>query len=232
MFKFRSVSMTVLMGLLASLSTAVLAQGPGFGPRAYEVTITNITAGQILSPAVAVIHHPTMEPLFELGAPASPELAGVAEDALLMPLVDLLSAEGSAYDVGVTEGGPILPGASATVVLRPSWRGAGLRISLAGMLVTTNDAFYGLDAASVPLGYSSQVSGTHLVPAYDAGSEYNSELCAEIPGPPCGNGGVRNTDMAEGFVHIHRGIHGVGDLDPADWDWNNPVAKISIRPIR
>ena len=24
----------------------------------------------------------------------------------------------------------------------------------------------------------------------------------------------------EGFVHIHRGIHGVGDLAPSTFDWN------------
>ena len=46
--------------------------------------------------------------------------------------------------------------------------------------------------------------------AYDAGSEYNSEDCAFIPGPPFGNGGVRDTDGAEGYVQILSGIHGIG----------------------
>ena len=35
----------------------------------------------------------------------------------------------------------------------------------------------------------------------------------------------------EGYVHIHAGIHGVGNLNPALRDWRNPVAKISIRRI-
>jgi hypothetical protein len=29
-------------------------------------------------------------------------------------------------------------------------------------------------------------------------------------------------------VHIHSGIHGVGDAIPAILDWRNPVAKIVI----
>ena len=50
-----------------------------------------------------------------------------------------------------------------------------------------------------------------------------------IPGPPCGNAGVRDTGNAEGFVHVHAGVHGIGDLVAADHDWRNPVAKITIR---
>jgi len=39
---------------------------------------------------------------------------------------------------------------------------------------------------------------------------------------------VRVTDGAESFVHIHRGIHGTGDLDASTKDWRNPVARIRI----
>ncbi len=35
----------------------------------------------------------------------------------------------------------------------------------------------------------------------------------------------------EGYVHIHRGIHGVGDLVAAVHDWRNPVAKITITKV-
>jgi hypothetical protein len=67
--------------------------------------------------------------------------------------------------------------------------------------------------------------------AYDAGSERNSELCRFIPGPPCGNANVHDPDSAEGYVHIHAGIHGSGDLDPSEFDWRNPVAQIVIQRI-
>jgi hypothetical protein len=33
------------------------------------------------------------------------------------------------------------------------------------------------------------------------------------------------------FVHIHAGIHGVGDLQEATHDWRNPVARIAIRRL-
>jgi hypothetical protein len=93
------------------------------------------------------------------------------------------------------------------------------------MLATTNDAFFGLD-------------GVHLLPnlkyravyanAFDAGSEANNESCDYIPGPPCENPFMRSTEGAEGFVHVHSGIHGVGSLDAAQYDWRNPVVKIFI----
>lgn len=67
--------------------------------------------------------------------------------------------------------------------------------------------------------------------AYDAGSEANSESCTYIPGPPCGNAEVRDTGDAEGFVHVHAGVHGIGDLDPAMHDWRNPVAEITIKRV-
>ncbi len=68
-------------------------------------------------------------------------------------------------------------------------------------------------------------------PAYDAGTEVNNEMCAYIPGPPCGNGGVRDTAGAEGYVYVSNGIQGTGDLDPAVFNWNNPVAKIMVKRV-
>lgn len=58
------------------------------------------------------------------------------------------------------------------------------------------------------------------------------ELCDHIPGPPCGKAFVRNTGGAEGYVHVHSGIHGIGDLVPEQFDWRNPVAEVVISPIR
>jgi hypothetical protein len=102
-------------------------------------------------------------------------------------------------------------------------------ISLAGMLVSTNDAFVGLDGYTLPFGLFNSLKDTSIdAPAFDAGSEANTESCAHIPGPPCGSPGVRVTDGAEGFVHVHRGIQGVGELDASTKDWRNPVARISI----
>jgi hypothetical protein len=107
-----------------------------------------------------------------------------------------------------------------------SGTGPWTRLTALGMLVTTNDAFFGLDSAELSGRPRSKVFS---VPAYDAGSEVNSESCTYIPGPPCMNGGVRDTDGAEGFVHVHSGIHGIGDLVPAEHDWRNPVVRIEVQ---
>ncbi len=96
--------------------------------------------------------------------------------------------------------------------------------------VPTNDGFFavnddrGPDDGDVVTLYS---------PAYDAGTKGDDELCAHIPGPPnvCrGEGFNPNRPRNDvNFVHIHAGIHGVGNLNPAAFDWRNPVAKIVIR---
>ena len=114
--------------------------------------------------------------------------------------------------------------------------GRRLVVSAVGVLATTNDAFFGALSLPVPpaqirgIGLTS-LAATYLAPAWDAGSEANTESCDEIPGPPCGNGGVRHTEGAEGFVSIHSGIHGGGDLSPAQHDWNNPVVLVRVRAL-
>jgi len=66
------------------------------------------------------------------------------------------------------------------------------------------------------------------VRALDAGSEADTESCADIPGPPCGSVGARHPDMAEGAVAVSHGLTGDGDLDPAVYGWHDPVATVSL----
>jgi hypothetical protein len=191
--------------------------------RRYDITITNVTRGQIISPPIVISHSRDFE-LFTLGASASPELAALAEDGLTEPLVNHLETLSSVLDHTVAPG-PLMPGASVT--LRVLTRRGFRLISAAGMLVTTNDAFFAIRGIRVPRYGAKAVEAE----AYDAGSEVNSESCEFIPGPPCGNGGSRDTEGAEGYVHIHAGIHGIDDLDPAMHDWRNPVVEVSIRRV-
>ena len=100
---------------------------------------------------------------------------------------------------------------------------SGARLSALGMLVTTNDTFFGLDSVRVRGGWA-----TFYAPAYDAGSENNTQRCAHIPGPPCGNPFVRVTGGAEGFVHISPGIVRKGQLTPRLHGWDNPVVKVVV----
>lgn len=190
----------------------------------YVVTITNLTYDQIISPPVVVLHDASVQ-LFEPGQPAIDELAALAEDGVTAPLAGLLSVVPGVADFAVAGGG-IPPTGSISVEVRATGN-AGL-LSLAGMLISTNDAFVGVESRPLPNGAISSRGMTFYAVAYDAGSEANTESCAHIPGPPCGNGGVRVTEGAEGFVHVHRGIHGTGDLDAAAKDWRNPVARITV----
>lgn len=190
----------------------------------YAVTITNITRGQVITPPVVISHNNDFK-LFTLGSPAIPELAALAEDGPTAPLLGLLATLPDVYDFTASSG-PLLPGASVTLEVKTT--GSFRYISAAGMLATTNDAFFAIEGVGVPR------KGAKTVDAdtYDAGSEANNESCIFIPGPPCGNAGVRDTANAEGYVHIHAGIHGIADLVPATHDWRNPVAEVTIHRIR
>jgi len=148
-------------------------------------------------------------------------------------------------------GSILCPGESltTTVIASDDYR----YLSLAAMVAPTNDAFVAVTGVRLPDG--DEVL-TVYAPAYDAGSEYNDENCDHMPntnivnpsrgfpyamrlGAPEGTTGClpdQNTPGAnvlhgEGFVHIHSGIHGVGDFIPAVWDWRNPVARITIQRV-
>lgn len=196
----------------------------------YEVTITNLTRGQQFTPLLAVTHKPNVK-LFELGRPASPELAILAEEGNTAPLAAALAAQAGAGHV-VAGSGLTQPGASVTLTVEAR---AGFRhLSLAAMLIPTNDAFVAINGVPLPPGNES-LSMTAL--AYDAGSERNDELCASIPGPmfiECGGsgGGGAPAGGEEGYVHIHAGMHGIGNFAAAARDWRNPVALITVRRIR
>jgi len=205
--------------LLAMKSQTVLADNV-HRVKTYTITITNITRGQIFSPPVVVVHNRNFK-LFDLGSIADKSLYSLAEDGMTGPLVNYVSGMQSVYGSHVAAG-PVRPGESLSMDVEV--RGRYRFISVAGMLVSTNDAFFAVRGLPVNLKGMKSVSAE----AYDAGSEANSEECSYIPGPPCGNGGVRNTEGAEGYIHVHGGIHGVADLDPATKDWRNPVAEVTV----
>jgi hypothetical protein len=214
-FKLLSI---ILSASLLALSTTASASDA----KSYDVTITNITHGQTFTP-ILVVSHKRGHPLFKLGDAASDELAQVAEGGDTGPLATHLLDYGIAYDTA-SSGGLLEPGKSVTV--RVKVMDDFKYISVVSMLIPTNDAFFALNGVRAP-----KRSRTIMVPAFDAGSEYNDELCVNIPGPVCKGEGY-NTNGGEGFVHIHPGISGKGDLASADYNWNNPTAKISIKRVK
>ncbi len=138
-------------------------------------------------------------------------------------------------------GGVLLPGATTTVTVEARW--GFQQISLAAMLIPTNDAFVALNGVNAPTGpiwgwwlpsLPTEQTITIFAPAWDAGTEANDESCNSIPGPPsvCGGEGFNiSRQGAEGFIHIHRGIQGMMELPHAERGWNNPVAQVVIRLV-
>ena len=221
---YRTASRFALFSLLFIVSATASASGN----RVYHVTITNLSYSISFTPIMVASHKRPIS-VFEAGTPASNELAIIAESGNVGPMSEVLSAESQVIDVQNSaallpeSGGLLLPGQSVTVVVSAE-RGARM-ISLASMMLPTNDGFIGLNSVEVP----KKGSATYYSPGYDAGSEANDELCLNIPGPTCAGDGLSAPALTdEGYVHVHRGMHGIGSL-PADvYDWRNPVARITV----
>ena len=227
------------MALMLAVAGAVVCTGSTYSAVAkskehgkyrgqvYSITVKNLTYGQIFSPPLAAAHKGNVS-IFSAGKPASAGLELLAEDGAPTDRAAELSAAGAKVAInGGDTPAPILPGQSATFKLKA---GKYHRyISIVGMLVTTNDAFFGLNGVD-----PRSSGGTFRAVAYDAGTEVNDEDCNHIPGPPGGNGGNGDNGLDEnGVVHVHRGIHllsdGAGKVDASRDDWRNPVAEITIR---
>lgn len=221
------ITSLALVGLASTLALSGPALADDDDGKFFEVTITNITRGQTFTPILVATHESGVK-LFTLGAPAGEELATLAEDGNPGPLATLPEFSNTA-----DSGGLLMPGISVTVVIEADEDAN--HVSVAAMLIPTNDAFLALVDVPLPKGKAVSV---YRVPAYDAGSEPNDELCANIPGPVCGGAGESPDAGGEGFVHVHAGIHGIGGpedtdppmgLDAAERDWRNPVARVVIR---
>ena len=212
--------------LLVALLMFTGSQAMASGSSDFHVTITNLTNRINFTPVLVASHRRPVS-IFEAGTPASDDLAAIAEGGDIGPLTTTLNHNADVVDVQ-NSGGLLGPGESVTVVVRGS-HGARY-ISVASMMLPTNDGFIGLNSAFV----WKRSGMTFHSPGYDAGSEANDELCANIPGPTCGGAGPSPgvSDGDEGFVHIHRGMHDIGDLSSAVYDWRNPVARISVSRVR
>lgn len=213
-----------LKGLTAACGLALASTTVYAGDATYEVSITNLTRAQTFTPILVASHRGGVS-LFEAGSAASTELAALAEGGDVDPLTTLLTANDKVIDVD-NSGDLLAPGASVTVTV--SAEDGAKYISLASMMIPTNDAFISLNDVRAPRGHNTR---HYTSPAYDAGSEPNDELCISMPGPVCGGEGGSPGAGGEGYVHIHTGMHGIGDLDPSVYDWRNPVAGISIRRV-
>lgn len=236
---FRIPLLVALAGgaLLACSDNDTVTQPPPPPPAmaTLEVTVTNLTNAQPLSP-VGVIAHTDGYAVFAVGTAATSGLEELAEGGDNAAL--LAEADADAAVITTASGaGPIGPAGSETIsfqVLESEL--AGLRVSTSTMLVNTNDAITmldGMDVSSLEIGDS---LSTRTI-AYDAGTEANTELAAHIPGPAGGGEGFNAArDDAFDRVAMHTGVVGQDDgFAGSDLDgqhrFDNPVAEVRIERI-
>ncbi len=217
---------TLRLGLAIASSlvcTTAIADDATKKMNTYHVTITNTTAHHIITPPAVIAHNGHFK-LFNVTEAASPELVIMAESGNVSPLLASLSGNSDVSAVMSTldhELPVILPGHSITVEIKAPKR---TYFTVAGMLATSNDAFTSATLKAPKKNHYSHA----MAMTYDAGSEDNNELCIDIPGPPCGGTNATIEGDGEGFVTIHNGVHGIGDLAPADLDWRGPTAMVRV----
>jgi len=212
------------------------------GGKTYKITITNLTAGQPLTPPILVTHTGRTG-IFEVGEAASEGIRQIAENGNGAPLLQALGEDTQVHDV-VAGAAPLVPannpgatGFESSATFTITSHGRARFLSYASMLICTNDGFTGLDSVRLP-----NHKVTVYAAAYDARTEMNTEDFADIV-PPCQaligvssddpGTGMSNPLLAEdGIVIPHAGINGGIDLFPEVHGWGDPVAKIEIERVR
>ena len=202
----------------------------------FEIKLTNLTTGepgaggQVLSAPIFAAHRGGVS-LAEVGQPASPAIIALAENGDTSILAAFATAAGANV---VLADGNVIPGGSVTVTVTADMANSSL--SVGSMLVSTNDAF--IAAIDVPLfdENGAPVSASIDLNAYDAGSEENTEMASDIPGPlgldeaadPAGSN--ERVPTEGGVIAPHEGIQGGADVGEA-FAWDEPTAMLMITPV-
>lgn len=200
----------------------------------YRVEITNLTYQISFTPRIVIAHVPVSfftagDDLNDsegglLNGQVNNALTEIAESGNIDPMIAILEQEAVSPLVSFESGAGLLGGGQTQTVDLVGVEGLS-KISLFAMMLPTNDGFIALNNKDLP----ETGSVSYHINGYDAGTETNTEACVDIPGPLCGGAGLSPDDAGEGFVHIHRGIRGLGsDIDVAVYDWKNPVAIVTI----
>jgi hypothetical protein len=246
--------MSLQLKLIAALgAAAVLALGAalpaasdgGRDLRTYRVTLVNLTDGQPFSPPVAATHDRDMR-MFRVGRLASDELAAIAQAGNQLPMFNLFNNSDDVTDT-VDAGAPLtrvgtVVGSFVDTATFEITAERGDRLSLATMLICTNDGFLGLDSVHLP----SHGARAFLIDGYDAGRENNTQdsqhlvnPCSALgpvtlPGDPDGeaDSGPGISSVPRMPIHHHPNIQdGVGELTVADHGWRDPVAVAVVSRI-
>ena len=181
--------------------------------------------------------------MFQVGELASAGIEAIAESGNEAPALAMLNASSGFTEVfdinrpitpdGVTIG-DFTDSFTFEITARP-----GDRLSLALMLICTNDGFTGLDSAKLPAGGSVSFD----INGYDSGTERNTEMSEDIVDPCSGLGPVPLAGDSNGnddacvdmhphaAIAHHPGVTGVGDLSEMAHGWDGPVAIVTVERV-
>ena len=202
----------------------------------FEITLTNLTTGepgaggQVLSAPIFAAH-PAGVKIAEVGQPAGDALVALAENGDPSGLAAIAAAVGA--DVVLADGN-VIPGGSVTVTVTADMVNSSL--SVGSMLVSTNDAFIAATDVALFDEDGAPVSASLDLMSYDAGSEENTEMASDIPGPlgldaaADPEGSNERVPTEGGVIAAHEGIQAVGDVGEA-FAWDEPTAMLMITPV-
>lgn len=238
--QFMSYIAAALLGL-ASVA-AHFSECPG----AQAVKINNLSSAQNFTTPIFIVHNKEIS-LFEWGTPASAELTSLAEEGDTSAIETFLqSADVASFVCGYTLGeAPVAPGESYYTEVPTEEKAnctcADIAMTVLSKVQWTNDAFVGINTVVLPITPWDTLDEPHAAwtpidsPAYDAGTEANTERCIDIEGgcpntvtPKAGPATPAARLAGEGFIHVSSGIRGTGDLDANVFDWANPIAVIEL----
>ena len=217
----------------------------------YTVEVRNMTFAQPFSPVAVVMHEPGYQAFVDAEV-ASVPLEELAEGGSNVSFLEEARDSVNFLDAVSTDG-PIPPKSTVTdlTLVVPELDADNLRITVATMLINTNDAFTALNAVDIS---DMEVGETAVynAPTWDSGTEANVETAATMPGPAAqaaGAGGPAagfdpSREGAEGVVHFHRGATTSANADDPSFEglsssilteqhrWDNPTMRVIVTRTR
>lgn len=190
----------------------------------YQVSVTNLTNAQPFSPLAVLLH--SSGTIWQFGQPASAALEDLAESGNNAGVLSSSFMLSNASNNGI-----LAPGEQTDVMISTTDTTAK-KLSLATMLVNTNDAFTGIsniELSQLAVGDTLTFRAT----AYDAGTEANSEAAGTIPGPVDGGEGTNSQRDDVNYVSRHPGVVGSDDGSAVSvlnnqHKFDNPVMSVKI----
>lgn len=203
----------------------------------YQITFTNLSQGQLMTPPVVAIHDPSVH-LFQVGETATDAVRDIAEmgnNAALVAFATAAENTSVVSDAGVAGAGPFASG--GTVMTSLTTDQSDHVFSAVNMVICTNDGISGFDSISLP---TDNEPLTLTAMAYDAGTRQNQNDSETFFPPPCRSGDVVEApvnDPREAIVQ-HPGQSGlnvpVQDATPANsnWDFQAGEAVLQVEIVR